>query len=42
MVTSGMSAEFIRGVAKVKDRLIIMLDLDRIFSTEEREMLVQS
>ena len=41
MVASGMSAEFIRGVAKVKDRLIIVLDLDRIFSTEEREMLIQ-
>jgi purine-binding chemotaxis protein CheW len=42
MVTSGMSAEFIRGVAKVKERLIIVLDLDRIFSSEEREMLSQS
>jgi len=41
MVTSGMSSEFIRGVAKVKERLIIVLDLDRIFSSEEREMLSQ-
>ena len=42
MVTSGTSAEFIRGVAKVKERLIIVLDLDRIFSSEERELLSQS
>lgn len=42
MVTSGGGSEFIRGVAKVKERLIIVLDLDRIFSTEEREMLNQS
>jgi purine-binding chemotaxis protein CheW len=42
MVTSGMSNEFIRGVAKVKDRLIIFLDLDRIFSSDERELLGQS
>ena len=42
MVTSGTSAEFIRGVAKVKERLIIILDLDRIFSSEERELLSQS
>ncbi len=42
MVAGGASVDFIRGVAKVKDRLIIMLDLDRIFSVEEREMLGQS
>lgn len=42
MVTSGMNSEFIRGVAKVKERLIIFLDLDHIFSSEERELLVQS
>ena len=42
MVTSGTSAEFIRGVAKVKERLIIVLALDRIFSSEERELLSQS
>ena len=42
IVASGASVDFIRGVAKVKDRLIIMLDLDRIFSVEEREMLGQS
>ena len=42
MVASGASVDFIRGVAKVKDRLIMALDLDRIFSTEEREMLAQT
>ena len=42
MVASGASVDFIRGVAKVKDRLIMALDLDRIFSTEERELLAQT
>ena len=42
MVASGASVDFIRGVAKVKDRLIMALDLDRIFSTEESELLAQT
>ncbi len=42
MVASGASVDFIRGVAKVKDRLIMALDLDRIFSMEERELLAQT
>ncbi len=41
MVISGGGSESIRGVAKVKERLIIFLDLDRIFSSEERELLAQ-
>jgi purine-binding chemotaxis protein CheW len=41
IVASGISSDFIRGVAKVEGRLIIVLDLDRIFSVEEQEALVQ-
>ena len=39
IVASGVSSDFIRGVAKVEGRLIIFLDLDRIFSAEEQEAL---
>ena len=42
IVASGVSSDFIRGVAKVEGRLIIFLDLDRIFSVEEQEALTQS
>jgi purine-binding chemotaxis protein CheW len=42
IVASGISSDFIRGVAKVEGRLIIFLDLDRIFSVEEQEALSQS
>ena len=35
-------ATVFRGVAKVDGRLIIFLDLDRIFSVEEQEALYQS
>ena len=42
IVASGVSSDFIRGVAKVEGRLIIFLDLDRIFSAEEQEALAQA
>lgn len=42
IVASGISSDFIKGVAKVQERLIIFLDLDRIFSAEEQEALVQA
>ncbi len=42
LVASGIRSDFIRGVAKVADRLIIVLDLDRIFSFEEQEALAHS
>ena len=34
--TSCAASDFIRGVAKVENRLIIILDLDRMFTFEER------
>lgn len=42
IVASGIASDFIQGVAKVENRLIIVLDLDRIFSVEEKEALVQA
>lgn len=42
IVAGGVAAEFIKGVAKVEDRLIIFLDLDKIFSVEEKEALAQA
>ena len=42
IVAGGIDSEFIRGVAKVENRLIIVLDLDKIFSLEEKAMLAQA
>ena len=42
IVSSGISSDFIKGVAKVGERLIIFLDLDRIFSAEEQEALAST
>ena len=39
IVANGVSSDFIRGVAKVENRLIIILDLDRIFTLEEKGAL---
>lgn len=39
VVLNTVSSDFLRGVAKVGERLIIMLDLERVFSTEEQEFL---
>lgn len=33
------TGEFIRGVGKLEGRLLIILDLDRLFSEEEKEIL---
>ncbi len=35
-IAGGLSAEFIRGVGKLDERLIILLDIDRILSTAEK------
>lgn len=39
IVASDVSSDFIRGVAKVENRLIVVLDLDRIFTFEEKTAL---
>lgn len=38
IVANSAGAEFIRGIAKVADRLIVMLDLERMFSSEEQDV----
>ncbi|MDY7000335.1 MAG: chemotaxis protein CheW [Thermodesulfobacteriota bacterium] len=40
-VVSGLESEYISGVGKLEDRLLIMLDLDRLLSSEEQEELGQ-
>ncbi|TVM15859.1 chemotaxis protein CheW [Oceanidesulfovibrio indonesiensis] len=39
-VVAGLESEYISGVGKLEDRLLILLDLDRLLSGEERDMLV--
>jgi len=41
-VVSGLESEYISGVGKLEDRLLIMLDLDRLLSSEEQEVLTQA
>lgn len=38
-VVAGLESEYISGVGKLEDRLLILLDLDRLLSGEERDML---
>ncbi len=35
-IAGGLSARFVKGVGKLEDRLIILLDLDRILSAQEK------
>jgi purine-binding chemotaxis protein CheW len=35
-IAGGLSAEFIKGVGKLEERLIILLNIDRILSTQEK------
>jgi purine-binding chemotaxis protein CheW len=38
----GLAAEFIRGIVRLEGRLVVLLDLDRILSSQERMQLVLS
>lgn len=38
-VVAGVESDYINGVGKLKDRLLIMLDLDRILTSEDMDML---
>ncbi len=38
-VVAGLESEYISGVGKLEDRLLILLDLDRLLSGEEQDML---
>jgi len=40
-VVAGLDSEYISGVGKLDDRLLIFLDLDRLLSQEERDVLSQ-
>ncbi len=40
-VVSGLESEYINGVGKLEDRLLILLDLNRLLSGEEQEQLAQ-
>jgi purine-binding chemotaxis protein CheW len=37
----GVDSEYIKGVGKLDDRLLILLDLDRLLSQEEQKELEQ-
>lgn len=39
-IVSTISAEYLKGVGKVEDRLIILLDVDKIISLEEGKSLI--
>lgn len=38
-IISGIDSEYIRGVGKLDDRLLILLDLNKILSSKEKELL---
>ena len=40
-VVAGLESEYISGVGKLEDRLLILLDLDRLLSREDVEALSQ-
>lgn len=40
-VVSGLESEYISGVGKLEDRLLILLDLDRLLSGDEKKVLQQ-
>ncbi len=40
-IVGGLSVEFIKGVGKIEERLIILLNIDRILSTQEKVELEQ-
>lgn len=40
-VVAGVESEYIKGVGKLNDRLLILLDLDKLLSKQEKEELSQ-
>lgn len=41
-MVSGVDSEYINGVGKLENRLLILLDLNKLLTTEEKEMLNQT
>jgi purine-binding chemotaxis protein CheW len=35
-MTTGLSSEYIRGVGKLKDRLLILLDIEKLLGAQEK------
>jgi len=40
-LTTGIDSDYVRGVGKMEDRLLILLDLDRLFSSSDLEAAEQ-
>ena len=38
-MVAGVDSDYISGVGKLQDRLLIMLDLDKLLSSEDMDML---
>lgn len=38
-IVAGIDSEYINGVGKLEDRLLILLDLEKVLSSEEKEVL---
>ena len=38
-LVAGVDAEYLQGVVKLEDRLLILLDLERVFNTKQKEKL---
>ena len=36
---SGINQEFLTGMGKVKDQVVMLLDVDKIFTADEKEIL---
>jgi len=41
-LTAGVNSEFIKSVGKLEDRLLILLDLDKIFNSKEKEKVFET
>ncbi len=41
-IVAGIESEYIKGVGKLDDRLLILLDLNKIFSSKEKELLAKA
>jgi purine-binding chemotaxis protein CheW len=41
-MTAGVGSEYIRGVGKLKERLLILLDIERLLGAQESERMLQA
>ncbi|RKD24688.1 chemotaxis protein CheW [Ammoniphilus oxalaticus] len=41
MMAAGVDMKFLRGIAKLSDQLLVLLDLDRVLNTEEIEQIFE-